>query len=350
MNRDWAPSPGLRPPSPIRWERDGVRAGSWGARRDAIHRAGAISKPGNRAAFTLIELLVVIAIIGILASLLMPALAKAKQKGQGIVCMNNQKQLTLAWLTYAHDNDDRVAAAMDDISRPNGPPSWVTGGMNFEPGNRSNWDVAEDIAKSPLGFFSGASALIFKCPADRSTVIPSSGPYSGKPTPRVRSMVMNIWFAGWRGTLDPNDVAEDGSRLVDDWPMGLRSTTWQMYRQLTEVNDPGPAWTFLFLDQRADTAIPPAFFIDMQGWPAAPRETRWHWGLPAASHNEAGVVSFVDGHTERKRWLDSRTTPPLQKGRLIEQFAPRTGQVNTVASPDNRDIVWLQERATRRIR
>jgi len=111
------------------------------------HLARAKLRPSRVSAFTLIELLVVIAIIAILAAMVLPALAKAKTKAQGIMCLNNTKQLTLAWRMYSDDNGDKLLGCQDNM--PNGRPNWISGGLDFS-GNAVNWDINHDITKSPL--------------------------------------------------------------------------------------------------------------------------------------------------------------------------------------------------------
>ena len=102
--------------------------------------------------------------------------------------------------------------------------------------------------------------------------------------------------------------------------------------------DPGPSRTFLLLDLREDSIDIGNFATDMRGWPNDAESTSFY-DLPASYHNGAGGLSFADGHSEIKPWLDARTKPPLVKGGLIADRGP---------SPNNPDIRWLQERCTRR--
>src|SRR5262245_58050718 len=133
-------------------------------RRHSFQKSRLKSKPSG--GFTLIELLVVIAIIAILAGMLLPALAKAKTKAQGIKCLANGRQMMLAWRLYVEDHQDKVPYSYN----PGSPQEWVHGSLDFSPGNRSNWDINQDVTKSPLWPYCGNSAGIWKCPADNSTV------------------------------------------------------------------------------------------------------------------------------------------------------------------------------------
>lgn len=273
--------------------------------------------PRGERGFTLIELLVVIAIIAILASMLLPALGKAKTKAQGILCMGNTKQLTLGWRMYAEDNEEKIPYAYVEKGSPNDKYAWVRGILDYSGGNKSNYDVNEDLARSPLAPYLGNSYGIFKCPADKSFV-----KVTGKgATPRVRSVSMNAWVGGNEGK--------------HTWFGGPE---WRMYLKLTDFADPGPSMTWVLIDEREDS-INDAFWVTMMpGYPDPTKTTIVDY--PASYHNGAAGLSFADGHSEIKKWVDPRTRPQLKAN----------GQIPlNVASPNNRDILWVQDRTTRKV-
>lgn len=255
--------------------------------------------------FTLIELLVVIAIIAILAGMLLPALSKAKTKAQGIQCMASGRQMMLAWKLYIDDNNDRVPKSY-------GANQWVNGNLDYS-ANPSNWDINQDLAKSVLWNYCGKSPGIWKCPADLSKVT-----VRGAQVARVRSISMNAWF-------DSEDVS------------GFGPPKTKIYKRMGDLTDPGPSMTWVFLDEREDSINDGEMVVGMFGYPDKPQS----WTIvdfPASYHNGAGGLSFADGHSEIRRWVDSRTMPKLKRGQGLPLNVP---------SRDNRDVIWLMERSTR---
>ena len=274
------------------------------------------SAPGG---FTLVELLVVIAIIAILAALLLPALNKGKLKAQGIQCLNNHRQLCLAWRLYTDDNHDRLLYASDNPYDPaTTAATWVTGYLQWwNPQDPANWDPDHDITKSPLWPYCGKNLTIWRCPADRSFVM-----VNNEPKPRVRSMSMNFYLGGFGGW--------DGHEFLD-------TAGYKLYFKESELANPGPAKLFVFLDMRPDSIDIGNFAVRMSGWPDKPASYGFY-DLPGYYHHFACGFSFADGHSELRRWRDSRTTPPLvDNGGVSDWFD----------APGSPDVAWLQDHATR---
>jgi prepilin-type N-terminal cleavage/methylation domain-containing protein len=274
--------------------------------------------PSRPTAFTLIELLVVIAIIAILAAMLLPALTRAKLKAHGVSCMNNVRQLQIAFVLYADDNQQRVVSS--GYVNPVEPTAWVNGWLDFNAGNANNWDETTLKNPSRARFAPYLQNVgVYKCPADRSTV-------AGKP--RIRSLSMSQAFGGPGDWLDPAG-----------WLANVTSKKYKTFYKVPDFSPPGAANLWLFLDEHPDSQNAGGFANTMVE--TANGSDAKIVDFPASFHGQAGGVGFADGHAEIHKWVDARTRPPVKYNNNL--------QLN-VSSPGNKDMIWLSQRTSVRNR
>ena len=265
--------------------------------------------------FTLIELLVVIAIIAILASMLLPALTRAKLKAQGIQCMGNLKQLQLAWHLYSMDNRERLTTS--GYTSPVEPTAWVDGWLDFSPSNPDNTNTAALQNPVRSKFANVLTQVgVYKCPADTSRV-----KIGGVDHPRVRSMGMSQAFG-------PGDWLDPAGFQVNP-----TSKKYRVYYKTSDIVRPAPAMCWVLMDEHPDS-INAGGFANMMVESAASARII---DFPASYHSGACGISFADGHAEIKKWMDPRTKPPVRNNNYL--------QLN-VASPNNQDMIWLADRTS----
>lgn len=270
-------------------------------------------KIGHRAgAFTLLELLVSVSVTVVLASLLLPALASTRERTDRIQCVDNQRQIILAWSLFANDHRGHLPA--NGYSPAGGSltePRWVQGYLNpmAAPGDLANEELLRNPAYSQLAAYL-PRADVYHCPSDRptDTINPAQ-------TTRIRSYSMNA-YVGWASIAQR--PIQPGYRVFQNWD---------------DMDSPGPARVMVLIDVRPESICWPFFGVNMNAGADAQ-----FFAYPASYHNGGAQVVFADGHVERHKWRDQRTVNP---GNLLFHG-------HDTPSPGNADLAWLRSVATTR--
>lgn len=245
----------------------------------------------NKKGFTLIELLVVIAIIALLMSIIMPALRKVKDQAKMAVCLSNTKQLTVAWIMYADENNNKLVSSFYWT-----PPIMHAGTNNPLPLD----EQLDDLEKGPLFPYLGGSTGIYRCPTQKKDIARS----------------YNISHA-----MSPDKGAAYGG--LDTLAWAGESPDIPLVTKLSNIKN--TSGRLVFVDEFTVTWGPWTQWYSKESW----------WNQPPVQHNEGTVFSFSDGHSERWKWHDDRT---MELGLMsFEDYTASYGYANA-PSPDNEDL------------
>ncbi len=277
----------------------------------------------RRSGFTLIELLVVIAIIAILASLLLPALSKAKQRAHSTQCMSNNKQLVLAWTMCADESAGMLPVNQDPSGDAVGtrifsPLSWAAGKLDWTTSSvNTNPFYFMDAKYASMGIYSG-SPKIYWCPTEHY-LAPAQRTLGWDH--RCRSVAMNAALG-------------DGAKYEGfPWSKANPSASFFVAKKLSDVRYPGPSEAWLFIDEHPDSIDDIILYTNPY---AKGIGTEMFTELPSSDHAGSCGMGFVDGHATIHKWVDPQTTR-----RVIYQ--PQ----RNISVQNDRDLVFLAQATPR---
>ena len=271
-------------------------------------------KRAGAAGFTLIELLVVVAIIAILASLLFPALAKAKARGSQTACFNHLRQLNIAWTLYSLDHDDVLpynlgAGEILQMLARGERYNWANSVLDWEK-NPNNTNILLNIEAS-LGTYVGANNSVFRCPTD---YVLSAEQRTAGYIQRSRSISMNAMVG------DAGEFTRDGSNV--------NNPSYRQYLKSSHFDS--TAEIFVFIEEHPDS-INDGYFLN--------RAKSYEWNdLPASYHNGGANLTYADGHAEFHRWQVPSTKKPARPDGVEFPFP--------IPHAEATDYYWILDRTS----
>jgi prepilin-type N-terminal cleavage/methylation domain-containing protein/prepilin-type processing-associated H-X9-DG protein len=293
-----------------------------------------------RGGFTLIELCAVMAALAILAVVLLPALAGTKTDPRAFQCLNNQRQIILGWQMFAADNNGllppndypfTICYWTSSAANKNLMKNWVVGTM--EQPVDANLAIGQKELVDPNSLLSPyvTNASVYHCPAD-NYVDPQAH------TIHARSYSMNSAVGTTFSSSPPLAPSGPpvGTAVQGGWLLGFAyngsQTTWLTYGKMSSFTRPGPANTWVIIDENPYSINDGDFAVSAFATPGNTYLIDFTSGL----HGAAGVIAFADGHVIIHKWLDQRTYNPegfIQPG----MGSTQSGQM----LPDNPDCFYL---------